>query len=114
MNNLTPLMMTFDKKFFTDQSNLKSNFSFTNDENSNQISINPNLIQEGKFQVNHLWYLFFEKLNATKCFANARNFFPQIISNILIMEADLLQKMFFDENYFIKQVNTIINSFYHN
>jgi len=102
--------MKFDRKFFTAPTQIKSNLHFIS-QNPQNFQILNNLQNSGKvdFQSNNLMFLFYEKLNFFSCFAISRNLFTKIIEKILIMEAEFLQKMFFDDNYFINQVNLIIN-----
>jgi hypothetical protein len=107
--------MKFDRKFFTAPTQIKSNLHLIS-QNPQNYQILNNLQNSGKvdFQSNNLRFLFYEKLNFFSCLTISRNLFPKIIEKILIMEAEFLQKMIFDDNYFINQVNLIINFIFRN
>lgn len=100
--------MKFNRKFFPVQQENR-NFQIRNLNMINQTFIPQQYSFEANLQIDHLRNLFMDKLNSLNCFSRVKSFFSQIIDNLIIMESEIIQKMFFDENYFKTQVKLLIN-----
>jgi len=108
---LAPLITKFNSKFFSSGTENKG-FPIKNDILSYKDFIKKNNVfsLEKDMCDNSLKIMFNKKLNSYNSLSGIREWFPNIVKKILMMNSEFIEKMITDDNFFAAQVNTIINS----